>query len=87
MIARRRVVLVAVAVLLYLGAAWLLLWSITSAQMNFLACPDGFTLWSDRPECRCPRLLELACGLVFLGAVASTVLAVRSRPVRDPPPK
>lgn len=77
---RRRWVLIGSAVLFYATAGWLLLCSISSAHLNFLACPEGFSLWADRPECQVPKVLELGALAVFVTAIVTTFFAVRSRP-------
>ena len=76
---RRRWVLIGFVVLFYVAAGWLLMWSISSAHLNFLACPEGFSLWADRPECQRPKVLELGALVVFVVAIVTTFLAVRSR--------
>jgi len=75
----RRRYLVVLAVLAFAGTAWLVLWSISSAHMNFLACPDGFSILADQPECRRPKLLEYGALISFIGGVVLTVMAVRNR--------
>jgi hypothetical protein len=65
--------------LLYGSAFWLLLWSITSAQLNFLACSDGYSLWAEQAECRMPVLLEVGASGALILALTITVVLVRSR--------
>jgi hypothetical protein len=67
------------ALLLYGSAFWLLLWSVTSAQLNFLACSDGYSLWAEQEECRMPVLLEGGALAAFAFALTITVVLVRSR--------
>ncbi len=66
-----------IAVMFYAVAGFLVLWGVSSAHLNFLACPDGFSLLADRPECRRPKVLELGALVVFVMAVGVTVAAFR----------
>jgi len=74
-----RGLLIGVSLVLYCFAAWLLLWSITVAQVNFVACPAGYSIWADQTGCRCPVFLELASIAAFAGAVVVTVVVFCSR--------
>ena len=75
-----RPVFVVIALLMFLGGIWLVMWTISSAHINFLACPDGFSLSSEQPECRRPKVLELSAIGVILGAIIASVIAIRTKP-------
>lgn len=74
------------ASLVSLGStAFLFLWSISSAQLRFMRCPEGYALFADNAECRLPAALQL----LWIDTLALTalfgLLGLRSiRPMRGP---
>jgi hypothetical protein len=64
---------------LFLVAGWFLLWSISAASLNFAACPEGYSIDAGRPECRRPRILELAALLALGGAVVTGIAGARRK--------
>jgi len=67
------------AAVLYGIAVWLVLWTITSAELNYLACPGGYSALADQPACRRPALLQWGAAAACLAAVSMTVIAIRHR--------
>ena len=67
------------ALVFYGCAIWLLMWSVTSAQLNFLPCENGFSIWAEQAECRRPVLLEWAALVALILGLITTILIIRHR--------
>jgi hypothetical protein len=76
---RRSMVLWAVAACVaLLTALYCVVWMIAAADLTFLQCPDGSSLFAKNPDCRIATYAEICAGAALLAALFASVMAVRS---------
>lgn len=73
------------ALILLASSLWLLFWSLSSAQLRFHQCAEGYSLMSSQPGCRLPVLLEVLAASAFVAGVLLLVVAARWRRIEGRP--
>jgi hypothetical protein len=78
--------LVAAGGFMLILSASFMAWAITSAQLRFLPCPDGFAIFSPMRECRQPAVAQ-AASLASFGIASALIALVLVRRYRRRSPE
>lgn len=69
----------------YLVTGYFFLWSVAAAELRFLRCPGGYSVFAVNAECRLPAILQVSWLLLLGLSLTLTVLALRPSLGHKPP--